>query len=197
MYSILQLACVASFWLKVPMLLAVRVRSGAPWWFVIVAATALGWILSNASVYLQHLVVDEAGRQDAICATQAAIVPPATQAAVENSCGTGDHGSGRYKPLAGLIYGPLYLLCASLPYWLIFGRRSSSGMTRPIALLAGAALVLEWAAIVGDCIRPGYWSGMCTRADPYIWPPLSIAAAFVVGWFVTTQVLQRFARRRF
>lgn len=165
MLGILHLACVASFWVKVPMLLAVRVRSGAPWWFVILSATALGWILSNATVYFQNLAVDDSVKVWV-----------------------------SYKPFTGLVYGPFYLLCCALPYWLIFGRQSSAGGTIPIALLAMAVLVIEWAAIVGDAIRRGYLDNMLRNADPFIWPPVTIAAAFLLSWVLTT-VLQRSGRR--
>ena len=60
MYLALRLACVALFWLSVPLLLVYRgLRSDIPWIFVIVSATVLGWILSNASVFFQHAAVDE------------------------------------------------------------------------------------------------------------------------------------------
>jgi hypothetical protein len=60
MYLALQFACVALFWLSVPWLLVYRgLRSDIPWVFVIVSATALGWILSNAAVFFQHAAIDE------------------------------------------------------------------------------------------------------------------------------------------
>ena len=44
---------------------------------------------------------------------------------IDNPCGLGDWIFDRYKPIAGLLYGPPYLLCCLLPYWLIVGRRRS------------------------------------------------------------------------
>jgi hypothetical protein len=102
----------------------------------------------------------------------------------------------------GLLYDPLYLLCCSLPYWLIVVRRAPRGSTLKVTLMTIALLVVEWAAILGECtaifgerIRPGYHDQMCNNVDPYIWLPLTIAATFLVSWIVTTQVLQRFGRR--
>jgi hypothetical protein len=201
-YDDLQLACAALFCLAVPLLLAVRaVRSNVPWWFVIASATALGWILTNAAVYLQHRAVDESIRQERICiddaihGNQGVAVVNGNEPTIDNPCGLGVWFQENYTPFAGLFYGPLYLLCCSLPYWLIVVRRPSPGPTLQVALLAVAALVIEWAAIAGECIRPGYYDQVCTNADPYIWPPLTVAAAFLVSWVVTTQLLQRFGRR--
>src|ERR1700722_20099730 len=203
-YEDLQFACIALFCLAVPLLLAYRaVRSDVPWWFVIASATAVGWILSNADVFFQHRVDDESVWQSRSCSSDAIQenrTPVITENGmhetfVENPCGTNDRMVAQYGPVLGLLYGPLYLVCCSLPYWLIVGRRSSRGLTRKIALLAGAALAIEWAAIVGECSRPGYLGGMCRNADPYIWPPFTVAAAFIVSWVVTTQLLPRFGRR--
>jgi hypothetical protein len=50
-YIALQFLCVALFRLSVSLLLVYRgARPDVPWLFVIVSATVLGWILSNASV---------------------------------------------------------------------------------------------------------------------------------------------------
>jgi hypothetical protein len=169
-----------------------------PWFVVIASATALGWILTNTAVGFQHLAVDEAIRQDTLCFAKSVPAPVVTQneTSVDNPCGIGDYFRESYKPFAGLIYGPLYLLCCSLPYWLISGRRSAPGLTRQIAWLALGALVIEWAATIGECIRPGYYlGGMCTNRDPYIWPPATIAAALIISSVVTTQLLHRFAKR--
>jgi hypothetical protein len=200
-YDDLQFVCVAFFCLAVPLLLAARVlQSSVPWWFIIAASAAIGWILANAGVYLQHRAVLESIRQEHICIDDAihgnkdVAVVTGNETAIENPCGLDVWMEESYKPFSALLYGPLYLFCCLLPYWLIVGRRSSSGLTRQIALLAVAALTLEWTAIVGECIRPGYLGGMCTNADPYIGPPLTIAAAFLVSWVVTTQLLQRFGR---
>jgi hypothetical protein len=173
-----------------------RVRFTFPWWIVISSATALGWILVNAAIFFQHRAIDEDIRQESVCMKESKPIISANGGMTEsvNPCGLGDWAEDSYKPLAGLIYGPLYLLCCSLPYWLIFGRRSSPGLTRRIAWLAVAALVIEWAAIVGDCIRPGYLGGMCTNADPYIGPPATISAALIISWVVATQLIQRFTR---
>jgi hypothetical protein len=121
---------------------------------------------------------------------------------VENPCGIGEWLRENYKPWAGLIYGPLYLLCCSLPYWLIVVRRPSLRLRRQVALLAVALLVMEWISIFGKCTAvfgertfPGPYDQLCNNVDQYIWPPATIVAAFVVSWVVTTQVLQRLGRK--
>ena len=149
------------------MLLVIRVRSGAPWWFVILVATALGWSLSNASVYLQHLTFDDQRRLD----------------------------SQSYKPIIGLAYGPLYLLYCALPYWLVVGRRSSTGMTPQIVWLSAAALLLEWTAIAGAMRRGGYPEQFLRHSSAYVVPPVTIALAVLIGWLVATHVLKRFETR--
>ncbi len=201
----LRLACFAFFWLGAPVLLAARARFHVPWWFVIASATVLGWILTNGAVFFQHRVIDEALRRESSCfndlihqdqkGTGVLRGDGMVETEVENPCGGGDFLVDRYKPFKGLLYGPLYLLCCSLPYWLIVRRRASTGTKRQIALLGVAVLVIEWAAIVGECIRPGYFDQMCENADPYLWPPLTIAAAAIVSWVVTTQLLQCIGRR--
>jgi hypothetical protein len=62
-------------------------------------------------------------------------------------------------------------------------------------------LVIEWAAIYGECtavsgerIRPGYMDEIWNNVDPYIGLPLTIATAFFASWLVTAQVSQRFGR---
>jgi len=196
-------------------LLAARARSRVPWWFVIASATVLGWALTNGAVFFQHRVVDESHRQDLLCFDNAAHenkdkskdagVPVGNgvyETRVDNPCGNGDLLVDSYIPFMGLLYGPLYLLCCSLFYWLIVVRRASRGQTRQVVLLAVAVLVIEWAAIVGECTavfgersRPVYFDQMCNRVDLYISLPLTIAAGFLTSWIVTTQVLQRFGRR--
>jgi hypothetical protein len=132
-YLTLQFACVALFWLSVSLLLVYRgLRSDIPWVFVIVSATALGWILSNAAVFFQHAAIDEQRMEEKACFTAppdyrsngASVVNEngMTETIVENPCGIGDWIREKYKPWAGLVYGPLYLLCCSLPYRLIPAR---------------------------------------------------------------------------
>lgn len=212
MYVALQFACVALFWASVPLLLAYRaVRPDVPWVFVVVAATALGWILSNASVFFQHAAIDEERMEELACFAapydenkSVAVVNAKgiTETTVENPCGIGDWLRENYEPWVGLLYGPLYLLCCALPYWLIVIRRVSRGLTRQLALAAVGLLVIEWAAIFGECTavfgeRPdsGSYDQMCNYVDPYTSPPLTIAAAFLISWIIATQVLQRFGRR--
>jgi hypothetical protein len=211
LYLTLRFLCVALFWASVPMLLAYRARrSDVPWVFVIVSATALGWMLSNASVFFQHAAIDEERLEELACFStpqdenkSVTVVNQngMTETVVENPCGIGEWISDRYKPLAGLIYGPLYLLCCALPYWLIVIRRPPPRVTRQIALLAVAVLSIVWALILGQCtaifgerIGPGYYDQLCNYVDPYTSPPLTMAAASLVSWLVTAQVLQRFRR---
>jgi hypothetical protein len=212
MYAALTFACVALFWASVPLLLVYRSRrSDIPWVFVIVSATALGWILSNASVFFQHAAVDEDRMEEFACFAapydenkSVAVVNAngMTETVVENPCGIGDWIRENYKPFTGLLYGPLYLLCCSLPYWLIVVRRPSLRLRRQMVLLAVGILVLEWSAILGNCTAvfgerfspDSYWS-LCDYIDPHIELPLTIAAASLVSWALTTQVLQRFTRR--
>ena len=125
-----------------------------------------------------------------------------TETVVENPCGIGEWLREQYKPWAGLLYGPLYLLCCSLPYWLIVVRRVSLRLRRQVGLLAVALLVIEWVSIFGECTAvfgerpfPGPYDQMRNNVDQYIWPPATIFAAFVISWVFTTQVLQRFGRR--
>jgi hypothetical protein len=200
------------FWLGVPLLLAARARFKVPWWFVIASATVLGWTLTNGAVFFQHRVADGAHRRESICLDDAIHREPkgtvvlkgqgVTETEVENRCGVGDLLLDSYKPFMGLLYGPLYLLCCSPPYWLIVVRRASPGTTRQVVFLGGALLVIGWAALLGECaaifgerIRPGNYDQMCNNVDPYIWLPLTIAAAFIVSWVVITQLLQRFGWR--
>jgi hypothetical protein len=210
-YAALSFACVALFWLSVPLLLVYRgLRSDIPWVFVIVSATALGWILSNASVLFQHAAIDEERMEELACFAapydenkSVAVVNAngITETVVENPCGIGDWIREKYKPWAGLLYGPLYLFCCALPYWLIVVRRPSLGLRRRMVLLAVGVLVVEWAAILGNCTAvfgerfspDSYWS-LCDYIDPHIRLPLTIAVASLVSWALTTQVLQRFWR---
>ena len=212
MYLTLQFACAALFWLSVPLLLVYRgLRSDIPWLFIIVSATALGWILSNAAVFVQHAAIDEQRLEELACSTApyvenkgVAVVNAdgMTETVVENPCGIGEWLREQYKPWAGLLYGPLYLLCCSLPYWLIVVRRVSLRLRGQVGLLAVALLVIEWVSIFGECTAvfgerpfPGPYDQMCNNVDQYIWPPATIFAAFVISWVFTTQVLQRFGRR--
>jgi hypothetical protein len=56
------------FRLSVPLLLVYRgARPDVPWLFVIVSATVLGWILSNASVFFQHAAIDEERMEELAC----------------------------------------------------------------------------------------------------------------------------------
>lgn len=211
MYLALQFACVALFWLSVPLLLLYRgLRSDVPWVFVIVSATALGWILSNAAVFFQHAAIDEERLEERACFTtphdgnnSTAVVDEhgMTETIVENPCGIGDWIRDHYKPWLGLLYGPLYLLCCALPYWLIIVRRPSLKMRRQMVLLAIGALIVEWVAILGKCtavfgarLDPDSYCPVCYSFDLYIWMPLTIAAASLVSWIAATQVLQRFKR---
>ena len=128
MYQAFQFTCFAFFVLAVPLLLVARVRSNVPWWFVIASATVAGWICANASVFIQHVAIDEDRMEEIACFAHppdhgnASVVNGETQ--IDNPCGLGDWFRHRYKPIAGLLYGPPYLLCCLLPYWLIVGRRS-------------------------------------------------------------------------
>jgi hypothetical protein len=208
-YIALKLACIVLFWASVPLILAYRSRrSDVPWAFVIVSATVLGWILSNASVFLQHAAIDEERLEELACFTSphdvnkgAAVIGPdgTTETIVENPCGIGDWFRDEYKPWLGLLYGPVYLLCCALPYWLLIVRRPSTGLKRQIVLLAVGAFVIEWTAILGQ--RTADFLGSVNLdtlwllrdyLDPHLWVPLTIAVAFLVAWGVNAQVLQRF-----
>jgi len=205
-YVALEFLCDALFWASVPLLLVYRARrSDVPWVFVIVAVTASGWGLLNASVFFQQAAIDEERMEELACfaapydgSKSAAVVNAngMTETVVENPCGIGEWIREKYKPWAGLLYGPLYLLCCSLPYWLIVVRRISPSPTRQVVLLAVAVLVIEWTSIFGECTailgertRPSYVDQMCNNVDQYIWPPATIFAAFLVSWVVTTHVL--------
>jgi hypothetical protein len=125
-----------------------------------------------------------------------------TETVIENPCGIGDWIRETYKPWAGLVYGPLYLLCCSLPYWLIVVRHPALKVRRQMVLLAVGVLVVEWAAIFGNCTAvfgertfPGPYDRLCNNLDQYTWPPATGLAAFLVSWVVTTQALQRFGRK--
>jgi hypothetical protein len=125
-----------------------------------------------------------------------------TETVVENPCGIGEWLRENYKPWVGVFYGPLYLLCCSLPYWLIVVRRVPLRLRRQMALLAVGLLVIEWLSIFGECTAvfgersfPGPYDQLCSNLDQYTWPPATIFAAFVISWIFTTQVLQRFGRR--
>ena len=63
------------------------------------------------------------------------------------------------------------------------------------AIQAVAALVIEWAATVGECILPMHFGQVCRMTDPYVYPPVTIALAFLLSWIIATQVLERFDRR--
>jgi hypothetical protein len=183
-------------------LLSARVRSKVPMWLIIAAAMALGWMLTNGAVFLEHRAAREADRLEMMCFDHAmnqtheapvVIGKGAVETSVvENPCGIGDRILPTYKPFLGLIYGPVYLLCCALPYWLIVARRVSLGPIWRIAVLSIGALAIEWTAIVSSCF--GYNAQICTKADPYLWPPLTIAAASLVSWVLTTQVIRRFGR---
>ena len=129
MYEALQFACIGLFGLAVPLLLVARVRSNVPWWFVIASATAVGWIFANASVFLQHAAIDEERMEELACfadpghGNKDVSVVRGGETVIDNPCGLGDWIRDRYKPFVGLLYGPLYLHCCSLPYWLMVGRR--------------------------------------------------------------------------
>jgi hypothetical protein len=131
-YEALWYGSVAFFGLAVPLLLIARVRSNVPWWFVIASATALGWIFANAAVFFQHRAVDEGDRQERLCfdeaihGNQGGAALNGNETVIENPCGLGDSLRENYKPFAGLLYGPLYLLSCLLPYWLIVRRRAHS-----------------------------------------------------------------------
>jgi hypothetical protein len=194
-----------------PTISRLDLRPDIPWVFVIVSATALGWILSNASVFFQHAAIDEERMEELACFAAphdenkgVAVVNAngTTETVVENPCGIGDWIRENYKPWAGVLYGPLYLLCCSLPYSLIFVRRPSLKVGRQMVLLAVGILVVEWAAILRNCtavfgerIRPGYMDQICNNVDPQIGLPLTIATAFFASWLVTAQVSQRFGRQ--
>jgi hypothetical protein len=210
-YLTLHLACVALFWLSVPLLLVYRARRpDVPWVFVIVAATALGWILSNASVFFQHAAIDEERLEELACFTaphdenkgvEVVNQNGMTETVVENPCGIGEWLSDKYKPWLGILYGPLYLLCCALPYWLLVVRRPSPRLRRQIVLLAAAILVIEWTAILGkgtnvlvERANPEFYWSLRDYLDPHIWLPLTIPIAFLASWLVTAQVLQRFGR---
>jgi hypothetical protein len=211
-YLTLRLACVALLWVSVPLILAYRGRrSDIPWAFVIVSATVLGWILINASVFFQHAAIDEERMEELACfakpydENESAPVVNANgmaETVVENPCGIGDWISDSYKPRLGLLYGPAYLLCCALPYWLLIVRRPSTGLKRQIVLLAVGVFVIEWTAILGqrtaDFLASAnldtLWS-LRDYLDPLLWAPLTIAVAFLVAWGVSAQVLQRFKHR--
>lgn len=201
MYGALILACVVFFWAAVPLLLMARARLNAPWWFVIAAATGAGWMLANAAVFFQQAGTDEERVEELACfehpesAANNPEVLSENETEVVNPCGIGDWIPAHYKPVRGLLYGPLYLVGCALPYWLIFGRRSAPGLTRRIVWLAVAALVIEWAATVGECIHPLLFGQVCPMTDPYVYPPVTIALAFLLSWIIATQVLERFDRR--
>ena len=209
MYLVLRMACVAIFWLSVPMLLVYRARrSDIPWVFVIVSATALGWILSNASVFLQHAEIDEQRIEERVCFDAPEQGPESVpvmtangmnETIVENPCGIGDWIRDEFKPWLGLLYGPVSLLCGALPYWLLIARRPSLKLKRQIALVAVGVFLIEWTAILGQRAADflgsvnldTLWS-LRDYLDPYLWVPLTIAVAFLVAWGVKAQVLQRF-----
>jgi hypothetical protein len=207
------LVSVALFWLCVPLLLVYRgLRSDIPWIFIIVSATALGWILSNASVFFQHAAMDQDRIEERACfsdppdtsnSTELVDKNGVTETIVENPCALGDWISDSYKPRLGLLYGPVYLLCCALPYWLLIVRRPSTGLKRQIVLLAVGVFVIEWTVILGQHTADflgsvnldTLWS-LRDYLDPHLWVPLTIAVAFLVAWGVNAQVLQRFKHSR-
>jgi hypothetical protein len=198
-YLALRLVSVALFWLSVPLLLVYRgLRSDIPWVFIIVSATALGWILSNASVFFQHAAMDQDRIEERACfsdppdtsnSTELVDKNGVTETIVENPCALGDWISDSYKPWLGLLYGPVYLLCCALPYWLLIVRRPSTGLRRQIAILGQRA-----ADVLGSVNLDTLWS-LRDYLDPHLWVPLAIAVAFLVAWGVNAQVLQRFKHR--
>jgi hypothetical protein len=207
-YEALRFACIALFVLTVPLLLVARVRSAVPWWFVIASATAAGWILTNAAVFFQHAAIDKERIEELACSAKPingdndVTIASGGETIVENPCGIGEWIRDRYKPFVGLLYGPLYLLCCSLPYCLIVARRTPTRLTRQVVLLTFAVFAVEWAVILGECtgifggrISFRYLDLVCWNVDPYSWLPLTMAAAFLVGWIVATRVLHRFGRR--
>jgi hypothetical protein len=199
-------------WASVPLILAYRGRrSDVPWILIFVSATALGWILSNASVFLQHAEIDEQRIEERVCFNAPEEGPEAvpvvtangtTETIVENPCGIGDWIRDEYRPWLGLLYGPVYLFCCALPYWLLIVRRPSTGLKRQIVLLAVGVFVIEWTAILGQRTTDflgsvnldTLWS-LRDYLDPHLWVPLTIAVAFLVAWGVNAQVLQRFKHR--
>jgi hypothetical protein len=197
----LRLACFVSFWLGVPLLLAVRARSKLPWWLVTASVMILGWVFTNGAVFFQHRVADEADRRasrcfdNAIHGDQNVTVLKGdgiAETVVENPCGVGDLLLDSYKPFKGLLYGPLYLLCCSLPYWLIVVRRASRGRIREIVSIAVAVFVIEWATIFVKCFV--YEDQMCSQVDPYVLSSLTIAAASLVSWVIAVRIPRRFGR---
>ena len=197
---LLSIACAASFWLGVPGLLFLRSnKTSLSWWFVAGAALAVGWIVANGSVLIQHLAVDESRRQEKLCFLNPPPVEPITvinengvrELTIENPCGIGEFWVEGYKPIEGLLYGPLYLACCALPYWLIVARRSAPGLTRQIFWLAAAACLIEWAAIIGYLASGGRF-GFTFELDLLDLPPLTLPVGFLVAWLVVTQIIWRF-----
>ena len=201
---VLGIAVVASLWLGVPALLVARAKKpNLPWWVIVVSAVVIGWIVANGNVLVQHLAIDESRRLEELCFNNPPPVKPheviaadgTSETVVDNPCGIGVWIVPRYQPSKGLLYGPLYLLVCSFPYWLILARRSAPGLTRQIVWLAAATFLVEWTAITSVLARGGHF-GEGYEMDPYIWPPLTVPVAFFIAWLVVTQLIRRFDHTR-
>ncbi len=201
---VLGIAFVACLWLGVPALLVARAKKpNLPWWVVVVSAVVIGWIAANGNVLVQHLAIDETRRLEELCFSNPSPVKPheviaadgTSETVVDNPCGIGEWIVPRYEPTKGLLYGPLYLLVCSLPYWLIMARRSAPGLTRQIVWLAAATFLVEWTAITSFLARGSHF-GEGYEMDPYIWPPLTVPVALFTAWLVVTQLIQRFDHTR-
>jgi hypothetical protein len=60
LYQTFHVVTIALFWASVPLLLLYRsFRPDVSWLFIVVSATTLGWMLANASVFLQNALIDE------------------------------------------------------------------------------------------------------------------------------------------
>lgn len=201
MYLALHYVCLALFLSAVPLLLVYRARRpDVPWAFVIVAATVLGWVLSNGAVFFQHAAIDEERLEEVACFTnpppyeiKRAPAPDGSgmETIIENPCGIGDWFPDQYQPLFGLLYGPFYLFFAALPYWLIVSRRSASHPRLPMVLLGVSIFGAEWAVILGKCtalfgesLDADSYCPLCNYVDAYTALPLTAALAFLVSWGV-------------
>lgn len=211
MYLALLSVCNLLYWASVPLLLVYRGRrSDVPWIFILVSATALGWILANASVFFQHAAINQGRIEERECFSDPLYKSNSTEldkngvteTIVENPCALGDWISDSYKPWLGLLYGPVYLLCCALPYWLLIVRRPTTGLKLRMVLLSVGVFVTEWTAILGQrtadflvSAKLDALSSLRDYLDPHLWVPPTIAVAFLVAWGVNAQVLQRFQHR--
>jgi hypothetical protein len=121
-----------------------------------------------------------------------------TETTIENPCGIGDWIRDEYQPWLGLLYGPVYLLCCALPYWLLIERRPSINVKRQIILLAVGTFVIEWAVILRQhaadllaSINLDILWPLRQYIDARLWVPLTIAIAFLVAWGISAQMFQR------